>query len=292
MSIVTGLNSTDILNLLRGELGDLDATGSGRWSNSQLLQFIDRGNKRLVADVLFPDCRIEQPTVANVQLYQFPLMLKTDRVYVGGQLVIPSDTSTLNGQQIGYWDRTGSGQQTPGPYTDIPANSNSGVAAPAWTVTTPLSYPTTDGQWVTPAPDAEPWYCGSTPRYYWRGGWLGLVPIPTNSNPVATIAIEGVRQPDTIDALDQTVTSPENFMDGIVYWAKGMAYDADAGSLAQQKSQQAKADYQAEKRRLQTWLGLFHGEQRNGPKVNTLRPAYSWMTTRRNRGNWGGGGWL
>jgi hypothetical protein len=276
-----GLTSDYVLNALQGELGDYDLSGSGRWTQAQLLSFIDRGNKRVVRDVLFPDCRIELPTVANVQLYQFPLMLKTDRVYVGGQLIVPTDVSTLGGQQIGYWDSTG--QQPPQPYADAPTNTT-GQAAPQWVVTTPLSYPTTQGQWITPKPDAEPWYCGSPPRCYWRGGWLGIVPIPTNNDPVTTIAVEGVRQPDIVNALGQTLTTPENFLDAIVWAATSCAKFADDGSRAAAQNQQAEAFYEREKRKLIEWRGLYPGEQRNGPKVNTLRPAYAGYHIQRSRG--------
>lgn len=279
-----GLNSTDCVTALRNALGDLDTSLSGRFSNNVLLQWIDSANKRLVGETLFPDSRIEQPTVANVQLYQFPLMLKSDVFYVGGQIVVPSDKATLEGRQINVYDSSGDGSQLPAPYADVPSNSSSGIAAPAWTVTSPLSYPTTQGQWITPKPDAEPWYCGSPPRLYWKGGWLGLVPIPGNDDPVTTIAIEGVRQPDTIDALDIAMTTPENYKDAIVWGAIAWAKFADAGQLSEAQCTRAENNYIRERRRLIEWRGLYPGEQRDGPKVNTLRPMYAGYHMRRNRG--------
>lgn len=285
MSLSAQLTSDYLLGELRALLSDLDPSGSARWSDPTLYRWLDRSNKWLVGEVLFPDCRIEQPTLPNVQLYRFPLMLKTARVYVGGQLVYPTDIPTLEGQQIGYAQELGTPGQMPQNYSDVPPNTP-GPGAPGWMVTEPLSYPDDCGQWVTPAPDAQPWYCSSPARYYWRGGWLGIVPIPTNANPPTTIAVEGVRQPDTIDAPGMTISSPDNFVDAICWKAATYAKFADSGSRSAQQMDKALQMSEVEKRRLKTWVELYPGEQRNGPKVNTLRPAFSWGRTRRygNRG--------
>jgi hypothetical protein len=280
-----GLTRNAILYKVRAELGDFDTSPDGRWSDAVLINHIDSANKRAVRDVLFPDSRIEQPTVAGVQLYQFPLMLKVKNVYVGGQLIYPSDIPTLQGQQIGYQSPVPDGT-VPGPYADVPDNSSTGMSAPKWTVQSPLSYPGQDGCLVTPAPDAQPWYCGSPPRYYWRGGWIGLVPIPANLDPVSTIAIDGVRQPDTIltTGIDQALTTPENFLDAIVWAAVENAKFGDDGPRSDAQRQAAGQNYEREKRKLIEWRGEFPGEQRNGPKVNTLRPLFAGYHTRRVRG--------
>jgi hypothetical protein len=236
-----------------------------------------------VRDALFPDSRILQVTIPGVQLYQFPLMLKTKAVYVAGALSVPTDIPTLEGRQIGAWDNTGDGSVIPGPYADVPPNSG-GTAAPRWTVTTPLSYPSTNGQWVTPAPDAQPWDDSQRPRYYWRGGWLGLVPIPTNET---TIAIDGVRQPDTITQMAQALPTPENFLDAIVWAACSIAKFADDGARAAAQQDVAEKNYEREKRKIIEWRGEYPGEQRDGPKVSTLRPAFGRNRMRRNlQGSW------
>jgi hypothetical protein len=284
---LTGLVSDYLLTLLRGTLSDLDASASGRWQDATLYNWLDRSNKRLVGEVLFPDSRILQPSVPGVGLYQFPLMLKTERVYVAGQLCLPSDVATLQGEQINLYDDSSDGSTSSGPYSDAPPGTL-GPGAPLWTTQEPLSYPVgpdftspdwTTGSaltpWFTPKPDAEPWFQGSQPRYYWRGGWLGFVPPIANLTPGVTICLEGVRQPDTIAGPGQALVSPENFAEAIVWGAIVWAKFSDAGNLSKQLRDDADAYYIRERRRLIQWRWGYQGQQRDGPKPAVLRPRYA-----------------
>lgn len=271
------LNSTDLVNGLRLLLADQYTASDGRWTQDALLNFIDRGHKRIVRDVRFPDCRITFPTVPTSQLYPVPLMLVTDAVYVAGQLAVPTDVPTLEGRQINYYDQRGDGSTTAGPYSDAPLGTV-GQNAPLWAVQEPLSYPVS-GSWSTPAwpaltqgqfaPDAQPWDILSRPRYYWRGGYIGFVPTPAN---VVTVCIDGVRMPDTIDALDLTMPTPDNFQDAVIWAALALAKYADDGTRADAQRMTAEQNYEREKRKLLTWrFGDYQGEQRNGPKPQMLR---------------------
>lgn len=273
--------ASDVLGYLRGTLSDTDTSGSGRWTDTQLLQFIDRANKEVVDATQFPDSRVIQSTIANQQLYQFPLMLSVRAIYVDGQLIVPSDLNTLEGVQINYYDNTTTGQTTPVTGGDFPIGTT-GTAGPQWAVITPLSYPSTNGQWVTPAPDASPSNAYQRPRFYWRGGYLGLVPAPSN---VATIELDGVRQPDTITGSTQLLTTPDNYMDALMWGAGYRALLAEHSKEADASAQIWKGEYRDKLRQLLRWRGFNDGEQRNGPKPQVLRAGYSRYRTRRN-GSW------
>jgi len=283
------LNSTDLVSGLRLLLADQYTSSDGRWTQDALLNFIDRGHKRIVRDVRFPDCRITFPTVPGSALYPMPLMLVTDAVYVAGQLAVPTDVSTLEGRQIGYYDERGDGSTTGGPYSDA-ALGTTGQNAPLWAVQEPLSYPV-NGGWSTPAfagfgntiaPDAQPWDINSRPRYYWRGGYIGLVPPPAN---VVTVSIDGVRMPDTITALDQVMPTPDNFQDAVIWAALALAKYADDGTRSDAQRVTAEQNYEREKRKLLTWrFGDYQGEQRNGPKPQMLRRTGRILNKHRGRG--------
>jgi hypothetical protein len=263
------LLASTCLTLLRNVLSDTDTSGSGRWQDSTLLSFIDRANKRVVGETLFPDSRVSLQTIAGVQLYTFPPMLKVHAVYVAGQLVVPSDLPTLEGRQVNTWDMSADGSTTAGAGGDA-APGTVGVGAPAWAVEAPLSYPDTNGQWVTPAPDAEPWDTSQRPRYYWRGGSLGLVPPPSG---VVTLSVDCVRLPDTVLTASQSMTTPDNYVDAIVWAACAIAKFADAGQQSDQAMGIAEQNYTREKKKLIAWRGEFPGEQRNGPKPSVYRGA-------------------
>ena len=83
-----------------------------------------------------------------------------------------------------------------------------------------------------------------------------------------------------------TLTSPENFTDAIVFAALAIAKNADDGQRAEQQAQTAERNYEREKRKLLAWLGRREGQIRNGPKPQTMRPAYAGYHMRRNRGGW------
>ena len=290
--------ASDALLLLRQSLSDLDNTASGRWQDATLLNWLDRSNKRLVGEVLFPDSRIYFSTVAGQQLYEMPLMLKTERVYVAGQLAVPTDQPTLNAEQIWGWDQSSDGSTSAGPGGDA-APGTVGPNAPLWATQEPLSYPVNpndsetyigygsiQGGWCTPAPDAQPWYLGSRPRYYWRGGWLGLVPPPSNSDPTVTVCGDGIRQPDTITTTGQQLSTPDNFLEAIVWGACVWCFFSNDGNRAAQQAQIAEANYTREKRRLIAWRWGYEGTKRDGPKPAVLRNRYAGMRVRRVSSGW------
>lgn len=271
--------STDCKVLLRQILSDTNP--SGRWSDPTLYNFIDRANKRIVRDVKFPDTRLTFPTVANQGEHQLPFVVILPlRVYVAGQLAVPSDIDTLEGHQIGMYDQTTQGTGT------LPANLSAppgtlGAYEPQWVQQTPLSYPVANS-WMTPAPDSQPWYTGQRPRYYLRGGFLGLVPAPSN---VVTVCFDCIALPPTVNVDGQVMTTPDLFMDAIVWAAATYAKYADDSGSSHQSRDVAEQTYQARMRELRTWRKTYdQGDGPGGPKPLTYRTRYAGYRNRRNSG--------
>lgn len=262
------MTANDPLTLLRLVLGDTNQ--SGRWTNGTLLSFIDRGNKRVVRDVKFPDSRLTTTTVANVGEYQLPPIILPLRVYVAGQLAVPTDINTLEGHQVGLYDQTTGGTGALPANTSAPPGTT-GPYAPQWVDQTPLSYPV-GNSWVTPAPDSQPWYNGQRPRYYLRGGYIGLVPAPANA---VTLTVDCVREPDTITATAQAMTTPDVFQDAIVWAAAAYCAYADSSSVGAAQRQIAEENYQRFMRDARAWRKMYdQGDSPGGPKPLTYRARY------------------
>lgn len=93
------MTSSDCLALMKQicpDLQQLDGT---------LLNFIDRANKRLVKDVLWPDCWMTTQTIVNQQEYQTLPVLKVHAVYVAGQLATQTTQAIMEGRQIQLYDQ-------------------------------------------------------------------------------------------------------------------------------------------------------------------------------------------
>lgn len=224
-----------------------------RWSDAQLITLTDLAVKAMVARVLFPESRIMFTTVAGQQEYTLPEMHGIYRVYVNGQRIseTPGNIDTLEGSQIDFDDSTGSGSVAVG--SGAPGSAG-GQMQPQWVVQTPVTYPFLNA-WGAPTPRAQPWFPGQSPRYYLRGGTLGIVPAPISAG--ATITVEGVRVPDTLYTADQSIIVPSNFLEGIANYVLYRACSADKDELSIQMSRAALADFDREVRVQRTWKRQF-----------------------------------
>lgn len=168
-----------------------------------------------------------------------------------------TETFVVSESMAGGTDGSGGAPGTLGPY------------APAWSVQEPATYPVQNTWFGAMRPDAQPYNFTQPPRYYWRGGYIAVVPNILNAG--ATIAIDCVRQPDTINAVGQVMTSPDIFMDAIAWDAISMAHFSAADSKSIALAEGASNMYKEHLHEILLWKGDFKGDAFNGPKLLTQR---------------------
>lgn len=218
-----------------------------RWSDADLLSLTDRAVKHLVSRIYFPESRMTLTAPGNKQEFSLPEVHAIYRVYLNGQICVrtPGNIDTLEGRQIGYDDQTATGA--------IPSGGGGATGGttmlPQWAVQTPTSYPYLNN-WGAPSPLAQPFYPGQRPRYYIRGGSIGIVPAPAAN---VTITIDCVRVPSTLTATSQAIVVPDNFLEGIANFVVYRALGADKDPLSAQLAREAQADYEKQIRELRTW---------------------------------------
>lgn len=149
-----------------------------------------------------------------------------------------------------------------------------GVGQPAWmsangnfppTITTPLTGPFLHSYGISPT---NQMFCsGQRPRFYRRGGSLGIVPAPSGGQ---TLSVDCVRVPSTLVNLTDTMTIPSNFKAAICWGAARTAWAANDSDRANQQYQVAAMRYQAEIGTLHTWMrqyGLDDPAPIPGPQI-------------------------
>jgi hypothetical protein len=277
--------ASEPLALLRQTIGDTNP--SGRWLDSTLLGYIDRGNKRIVRDLKFPDSRIVFQSAPGEQEYALiddlgnPInVLVPQRVYVAGQIAVPTTIAALEGRQIRVYDQgAGGAGLAPSPGSGGPIGT-AGPYAPAWVAQSPLSYPV-GNSWGRTAPDAQPWFTGQRPRFYLRSHVLGLVSAP--ASPVVDISFDAVILPATIMNAESQLTTPDNFMDAIVYAAAVYAMQGTEGKSAE--AREYETWYQTRMREQRATLkGYYEADAPGGPKPLTSRSRFAWSQKARRTG--------
>lgn len=272
--------ASDIVTRARNNLSD--NTSQARFTDASMLLWTSDVVQEMTRRLLFPEYRLTFSSVANIQEYaNMPEVLRTLRVYVAGQLIVPTDLPTLEGTQIQLYDQSGNGG-APAVGSGGPPG-NVGTASPAWTTQMAENYPILS-ELGNPAPDAVPWFTGSRPRYYWRAGVFGLVPAPAG---VYTVCIDGVFNPATITALATQLVVPSFFLRAAAWEVASSALfsDRDSPSGGIQASEIAHGKYEALMGELRGWKRRYNGPSPRGPKMLTQRSFY----TRSARRNYGGG---
>lgn len=237
------------------------ATPSGgvtRWSNNDLLVLTSRAVKNLVAEIYFPESRLTGTTVPNQQEYQIPDMHLVYRVYLNGQIIveIPGGIDTLEGRQVLQYDQSAQGIEVAG--SGGPAGA-AGQMQAQWVVATPVAFPFLN-TWGSPAPQAQGYFPGQRPRYYRRGGFLGIVPAPAFA---ASLVIDCVMVPAPIATAQDSIVVPDNYMDGIVNYVCYRAWGSDKDPVAQQQARTSLQDYTANIRKLRTWKRQYSLDNAN-----------------------------
>lgn len=261
------LTVADCVNAERVQLNDPSA--QGRWSNGSLTTLTDRASKMLSRDIYFPEARWVIPTIANQQEYQIdPAVIETLRVYLNGQLLTPTTLQLLEGHQTGLYDQSGNGVPPAG---GGGPPGDTGVYTPQVWAQQPATFPVPNGQ-MGLSPNGTAWYPGRRPAYYWRGGFLGIVPAPASAG--SLITLDAIIQVPTLKALGDITEFPSICLDALVWKACELAMFADNSNSSAEARNYCASQYDREMRKLRTWNRRRDGDRPRTPTLRTNRSSY------------------
>lgn len=246
---------------------------NGQWlTESRAIQFVDRAHKIIVRSLKWPESRFVFSTQPTVQEYQLSEVIRILRVYVAGQPVVRTDIPTLQGQQWQFDDQTGTvggpgGYVAPGQAPVLVGNQYT----PQWTSQPATAYPVASSLGY-PSPSAAPWMAGMRPRYYTRGGNLGLVPAPLGTYQVVC---DVIAQPVTLVSDTDTLVLPDIALDAVAWKVCELAYFADRDNQGAGDSRNyAQTEFNTAMKELKAWRREYDGMGPRGPNVLTNRSFY------------------
>jgi hypothetical protein len=255
-----------------------------RWNNLKLITLVDRAQKMLMRTLRWPEARyVFQTNLA--QEYQIPEMIRVLRVYIAGQIIEQTSIPTLQGQQTGVNDQSGTGGG-PGGFvgTGVAPVLAGGQFGPAWVGQGTAVYPvSTAGSYTSPA---SPWFIGRRPAYYMRSGNIGFVPGPLGSS---TCVIDCIAQPPTLQNLQDALMVPDIAVDCLAWkLCEFMSYaDDEQGQDVQNSRDYALKGYRDALAELRMWRRTYDGVTSTGPNVFALRTFYRGIGQNRNYSNSG-----
>jgi len=278
----------------------------GTYSNDALLGLLDLVCLDVITKVKFPFARISTATVAGVGAYllpEAPIDDGTGCVWLNGQLLTKTDFSTLQGQQIGYYDSTGFG--TPTANSDGPTG-NAGAYVPSWTVQPPTSFPMPT--YTNLRSFTAPWTMGRSPGVYAiHGGNLVVVPAPNASaltdgsgNVIPNLVVDmcisdayvgpytwnaSVTQPRTLTSVGQRIWFPNNFINCLTAGLVDMMLASDDSANSRTRDW-ASAQYREQINQMMFWAKSYRSYDRINYQTN--RSRYVGRSWRRNT-QYGGG---
>lgn len=217
----------DLLSFTRLLLAEPTQTPTGRWSDADLITFINQAQTQIALEIDWPESTVSGYTTTNIQEYQMPELLKILRVYVAGQPIVPTTIPALQGDQIMMYDMTAKNYQT------------------QWQSQPTGAYPFASAA-TSPTGGNTPWQQGERPRFYMRGGNMGFVPIPSGSY---YVQVDLVPQPPILVNSTDVSIYQTNFKDAICWKAVEYAMFSDSNSMMTT----ATANYQIEAGKLRDW---------------------------------------
>ena len=264
------MKASDVLTQVRPLLGE--SSTAQRWSNQDLLGFIDSGQKTMVRTLLWPESRTIVTTTANIQEYDLNEVLLVLRVYLQGQRLVETSIPTMEGDSLQLYDQTGTSAGPGGLITNGVPTLVTGDYTPQWTGEAAAAYPVASSL-APPGPTGQPAYVGQRPMYYLRGGNLGVVPLPAGSYP---LVLDIIRQPDTVNNTSQTLVLPSIAMDALAWKVCELAFFSDrTQSGAAQQMQAASQQYMKALTELKSWRQQYGGGTDEGIKMLTMRSFYT-----------------
>jgi hypothetical protein len=155
--------------------------------------------------------------------------------YAFKQELIGTDIYTLEGDILQTYDN--SSGQNPG----YPVQSSQYIAQQ------PEAYPINNVSIGGPYPTKSPWSNsfqspngnggGSRPQYYLRGGYIGIVPIPIQTNPATYLMIDYIPAPPALVNTPDNSIFPDTFLEAIVWKMVEFASYSDHNSAQMQAAQ-------------------------------------------------------
>ena len=252
----------DYRSFVRVLLAEPSQVAVGRWSDTDLNNFINQAMTQVALDIDWPESTYSGYTISTTQEYQMPETLKILRVYLAGQQLVPTTIPALGGEQIEVWDQSTPNKQ------------------PQWVYQPPVSYPylqATCGNGINAG--NTPWTQGERPRFYPRGGNIGFVPAP---NGVYFVQIDLIPQPPLLVADTDVSIYQTTFTDAICWKACEYAMFADSNAMLSTCSQ----NYMQEIAKLRSWKADYQKMLPRGVFPITQRtyfqgPVNKRMTSRR-----------
>lgn len=244
-----------------------------RWSNAQLLPLLSQAQRNVMLDVMWPPSIYIFSTQAGVQYYQMPEVLDTLQVYIAGQPLVRTDIETLQGDDILFFDQTGSGGG-PGGFIQAgqPTVLAGGQFTPQWSGQAMETYPVASTLGID-TNTAMPWYPGMRPRYFYDGGVIGFVPPPAGVYPVY---VRCIREPADVSQPTDQLAVPTQFSTALTW--KTLMYmmfsNAEQPAASDQRNF-AQSEYENERRKLLRWKHRYSGGHTKGPKFITYRSFYA-----------------
>lgn len=220
----------------------------GRFADAEMINYVNMATIQTMLKVEWPEATYWWITdgVQGGQYLelQLPEMYSVQRVYVAGQLAVPTDIPTLEGDQIGEYQQYGS------------------TMSPAWTQAPFTGYPVANFQ-SSPAFASLPYFQGQRPGFYFRGGALGLVPPPTSG---VKVSIDVFPAPNVLAQYTDYTFFPQMFKEALAYKTLQYAYFADQTDEGNSRSTQAAKGFEMQMTEiLIPWKKRFNRNLPNKP---------------------------
>jgi hypothetical protein len=252
----------DINTFIRYLVAEPSQSPQGRWQDADIAIFASQAQTQVALDLDWPESSYTGYTVANVQEYQMPEALKILRVYLAGQPIVPTTIPALQGDQLEIWDQSAPGN------------------IPQWLYQQSQVYPFVSGTYGYNAFNAgnTPWCQNERPRFYIRGGNIGIVPKPVGAY---FMQIDLIPQPPTLVNLTDVSIFQTTFKDAICWKCVEYMFFGDTNSLLNTAMQ----NYEKELGKLRSWKADYQKMLPRGVFPITSRtffqgPIYKRMTSR------------
>lgn len=186
-----------------------EPSADGRFADDELINYVNLATIQMMLAAEWPEATYfwtsDGVSTGQYMELELPELYSVERVYVAGQLAVPTTIPILEGDPLGTYQQFG------------PARS------PAWAQAPFTGYPVASFQ-GSPAFSGVPYFPGARPGFYFRGGALGLVPPPTAGY---TVALDVYPAPGILANYEDYTFFPQLFKEALAYRTLQYAYFAD-----------------------------------------------------------------